>query len=167
MTIILKILVGLPLLLMVLFLSFLFDGRARTVSDFRVERVTYSKVYVSTYGVNKRYRKIEIIAEKQNYSLYPDGGFIPEGMTLDNVAELLNRSSEAVIWTEKNRGSQAVRGIQSEYLNIPPSWGISFLSNDRKWGLWGALGCLASSIFAYLYFKRYYGLDWKLNFKLK
>jgi hypothetical protein len=54
-------------------------------------------------------------------------------------------------------------GIQSDYLDIPPSRGIDSLSNNRKWALWGALGFLALSIFAYFYFKRYYSLDWKLD----
>jgi Bacterial regulatory helix-turn-helix proteins, AraC family len=161
-----KIIVGLPLLLMVFFLSFLFDGRARTVSDFKVEQVRYSKAYIDTYGVSRRYRKIAIISEEKKYSLYPDEPFLPEGMTLDSVAELLNRSSEAIIWTEKNRYPESVRGIQTDYLNIPPSRGIHFLNNDRKMGWLWAVVCFASSIFAYFYFKRYFGLDWKLNFRI-
>jgi hypothetical protein len=103
MTLILKIFVALPLFMMAYFLSGVFDGSARTVSDLKAERVSYSKAFIETYGVSRRYRKIVIISEGKKYSLYPSEPFLPEGMTLGSVAELLNRSSEAVIWTEKNR----------------------------------------------------------------
>jgi hypothetical protein len=69
MTLILKIFVALPLLLMGLFLSGVFDGSARTVSDLKAKRVSYSKAFIETYGVSRRYRKIVIISEGKKYSL--------------------------------------------------------------------------------------------------
>jgi len=165
MTLILKSLVCLPLVLMLICIMYVFKNRAWTIDDFRVEQVTYSKVYIETYGTSRRYQNIEIVAGEKQYSLFPSDEFIPEGMTLESIANLLKRSSDATIWIEEEGGLHLVRGIRTQYLDISPTRGIKFHENERVWAQWGAAACLAISIFCYLYFKQYYKLDWKLNFK--
>lgn len=160
-----KIIVGLPLIPMAWFLSFVFGDHARTIDDFKLERVRYSKVYIGTYGLSRRYHYIEIVSDGGKYTIPSHEAFIPGGMTLESIANLLSGASEALIWVDGKRNSREVLGIQTEHLNIPPSQGINYINNGRRWAWGGALVCLAASIFAYLYFKRYFGLDWKLNFK--
>lgn len=77
---------------------------------------------------------------------------------------LLNQSSEAVIWVREG-GDPFVMGIQTEHLNIPPSRGVEWQNDDNKSALWGAAITFIFSILCYAYFKRYYGLNWKLQEK--
>jgi hypothetical protein len=164
-TFILKLFVAIPLFMMAIWVINLFQDRPHTPSDFKVERVKYSKANTRTYGVSRRYKAIEIIGEGKSYTLYSREELIPEGMTLEQVADLLTRSSEATIWVDEDENRNVVNGIQTEYLNIPPSQGVEFHKGQRSALLWGAVGWLGLSLVAYFYFKKYYDLDWKLNFK--
>jgi hypothetical protein len=162
---ILKLFVVAPLSITLLCVIYLFQDHPSTPGDFKVEKVKYSEANIRTYGVSQRYKAIEIVGEGKSYTLYPGGGFMPEGMTLDEVADQLSRSSEATIWVDDSEGANVVKGIQTEYLNIPPSQGVEFYNSQRFWALGVAAGFLGLSLFAYFYFKRYFNLDWKLNFK--
>ena len=164
MTLILKIIVALPLLLMT-FVMLQIKDVPQSVEDLKVEQVTYSEAYIKIYGIRTAYKKIEIVSGEKKYSLYPTGSFLPEGMTLDSVLEQLNRSSQATIWSEQDEKSYTIRGIHTQYLNIPPSRGIKHLNDNRNYGRFFSIALLVISILTYLYFKRYYDLDWKLNVK--
>ena len=59
-----------------------------------------------------------------------------------------------------------MRGLEVDgRLIISPAQGVKFHEAEMKAGLWGAVGSFAMAIFGYFYFKKYYGLDWKLSRK--
>lgn len=161
-----KLLVITPLVLMVPCLMYIFNDPIHTVSDFKVERVSNLKSYVKTSYIGRRSSQIIIEANGKAYTLSSMEELIPKGMTLEQIVDLLNKSSKAILWIEEDDGLSFVRGIQAEYLTIPPSSGINYHNSQKKWALFVAGLCLFASIACYLYFKRYFGLDWKMDFKV-
>lgn len=167
MAFILRLFVLLPLLLAVACLIYAFSQRPWSINNFREERIIYTSVYIDIYGISRRYRNIEIISDsKKHYSLFPEEGFIPSGMTLENIVELLRRSSEATVWMQRDNDLNILRGIETEYFSIPPTRSLVKQKSERTWLFCFAVGCFVFAVISYISFKRSYNLNWKLGFKL-
>jgi hypothetical protein len=159
-----KLLVAIPFVMGTLSFAYALNDDVRNVSDFKVEKVKYSEAYIYTYGISRRYHAIKIKAEGKEFHLYPHENFLPAGMTLERIATLLSQTTEAVVWTEKNDDINSVRGIETEYLNIPPSQGVNFHAKERRYATWAGVILFICGNGVYFYFKKYFGLDWKLDF---
>ena len=128
-----------------------------------MERVEYSDAYIRDVGISPRTFKIENDSGGKILSLFPN--MLPKDKTPDQVVELLSRSREAVVWLERQNGLIIVNGIRTEFLNIPPSRGLRLHERNRQFGAWFAGGLFLAGLFVYIYFKRYFDLDWKLSTK--
>jgi hypothetical protein len=163
---ILKLIVAGPFLMAMLFLYGFYRNGVRSVADFQVERVRYSRAYIHTSNVIRHSDWIIIEAEGKKFTLFPHGRWLPKGMTLKKIEIALNKSTEATIWTEKDDRLNSIRGIETKYLSIPPSQGILFIEYERRGAVWFSAILFVLGFGIYIYFKRYFGLNWKLDFDI-
>lgn len=161
---IIKVFVILPFIFGISLLAWFIKTPSYSISNLREEKVKYVRCYINKTYAGRIYQKIVIDAKTREYHLYPYTQIIPEKIRFEEVVTLLNQSSEAIIWV-REAGDPFVMGIQTEHLNIPPSRGVEWQNEDNKSALWGSLIIFVYSIFSYVYFKRYYGLNWKLQYK--
>lgn len=161
----LRLIVAMPLIIAVaIFFNLFLQPNIQSVNEFKVETVRYSNAHIYKYGISRTYHAIKIVGENAEYGLYPFETFLPAGMTLKSIHAALSKSNHATIWTEYGDEIRVVKGIETEYLKIPPTQGLKFVQHERQLAIWASLFLIAASIGCYIYFKRYYGLDWKLNF---
>ena len=85
---------------------------------------------------------------------------------MEEGVNLLNKSTEAVIWIDKLHGNEQLVGIKTDHLNIQPTQWLRAIAESGQF-LWIFTGgCFLVGIFVYFYFKRYFDLDWRLNFRI-
>jgi hypothetical protein len=131
-----------------------FNNSGYSVSDFERVQISNYRSYL-----NLRRTKVIIEASGKEYVLFSNRELMPKGMRFVEIPSTLNRSTEAVLWVEESQGYHAVIGLEVDgRLIISPAQGVKFHEDERKAGLWGAVGCFAMAIFGYFYFKNIMGL---------
>jgi hypothetical protein len=142
-----------------IFLVWWNDVRAYSMDNLQLERISDYQTYIAKADRNTE----KIVIKTKNKDFFLHDYLLPNGMNLENVNEQLGQTTSASLWVEK--GTVFIKGIETQYVNIPPSHGIEWVRQDAKKGLWVAIFLIALGIYAYYTFKRHFDLDWKLGFK--
>ena len=161
---IIRLIVGVPVVASLAILIVVIRDYCGEASGFQSEHIKYNQVRVEEYGISRPYRRIRIQAEGQTYYIYPYNNFLPDGMTLDDCAFLLGKSSEATIWIRRDRKNNQLSGINTNHVSIAPSQGAKSNRASRIFLLRFSITGLIVGACIYVYFKRKYHLDWRLDF---
>jgi len=142
----------------------IFDNSARSVSDFERVRISNYRSYLLD---SRRYSKIVIEAGGKEYFLYPREELKPEWVEkFHQILPVLSGSAEMTLWVDEYYAGYEVMGVEvGGLLIISPTQGVKLHENERRAGLWGAVGFFVMAVLLYFHFRKEDGVDWKLSRK--
>ncbi len=114
---------------------------AYSVEDFRIDQFDYADCYKRPYS--KGSYMIVLSSDTKEYFFRPVSALLPDGYTMEYVYDQLLRSNYATVWYDETGDKKYIMGVRTEYLSIPPSYGLEFHKSERKALLWGNLFAIA------------------------